>query len=104
MYQHIENEDGKIGLHDCRATHMSYENETLSFDFREGFYILNEDAPERSGMSKMKCHIIDEDIDGISIYIYRKTPSGMMISDFFEASIRFPKKRDTAYGFDELRL
>ena len=72
MYQYIENEDGKIGLHDCRTTHMSYENQSLSFDFPEGFYILNEGEPERSGMSKMKCHIIDEDIDGISIYIYRE--------------------------------
>ena len=62
MYQYTENEDGKIGLHDCRTTHMSYENQTLSFDFPEGFYILNEDEPERSGISKMKCHIIDEDI------------------------------------------
>lgn len=81
MYQYTENEDGKIGLHDCRTTHMSYENQTLSFDFPEGFYILNEDEPERSGISKMKCHIIDEDIDGISIYIYREDPSGMVIRE-----------------------
>ena len=81
MYKYITNEDKKIGLHDCRTTHMSYEKQTLSFDFPEGFYILNEEETVLSGMSKMECHIIDEEIDGISIYIYRKNSSQEVIRE-----------------------
>lgn len=28
--------------------------------------------------------------------------SGLILNDYFDSSIRFPKKKDTAYGFDEL--
>lgn len=28
--------------------------------------------------------------------------SGLVLTDFFQSSIRFPKKKDTAYGFEEL--
>ena len=91
MFKHIEKETGKVGLHDCRTNHMSYENHILSFEFPEGFFILNKEEPVRSGNAKMDCHIIDEDIDGISIYIYRKTSSGHVIredwSDHFISAI-----------------
>jgi len=72
MYEYEEEEDGKIGLHDCRANHMSYEKQILAFDFPNGFYILNNEEPERSGKAKMECNIIDEDIDGIS-YMWNKS-------------------------------
>lgn len=81
MYKYITNEDGKIGLHDCRTTNISYKNQILSFDFLEGFYILRKEEPVLSGMSKMECHIIDEEIDGISIYIYRENSSGEVIRE-----------------------
>ena len=81
MYKYITNEDEKVGLHDCRTTHMSYEKQILSFYFPEGFYILNKEEPVRSGMSKMECHIIDEEIDGISVYIYKKDSSGKVIRE-----------------------
>lgn len=81
MYKYITNEDGKIGLHDCRITNISYKNQILSFDFPEGFYILRKEEPVLSGMSKMECHIIDEEIDGISIYIYRENSSGEVIRE-----------------------
>lgn len=69
MYNYIENDDDKIGLHDCRVIHMDHNDHILSFDFAEGFYILNQEVPIRFKNSRMECHILDEDIDGISIYI-----------------------------------
>lgn len=81
MFKYIENKEGKIGLHDCRTTHISYENQILSFEFPEGFYILDTIEPVRSEKAKMECHIIDEDIDGISIFIYKKHSSGKIIRE-----------------------
>ena len=81
MYKHIVREDGKVGLHDCRTNHISYENHILSFEFPDGFYILNKPEPDRSGNAKMECHIIDEDMDGISIFIYKKNSLGKVIRE-----------------------
>lgn len=81
MYKYIAKENGKIGLHDCRINHISYENQILSFDFPDGFYILNKPEPEHSGQAKMECHIIDEDIDGISVFIYKENASGKVIRE-----------------------
>ena len=81
MFQYIENKDGKVSLHDCRTTHISYEKQILSFEFPEGFYILNNGEPVCSGEAKMECHIMDGDIDGISIYIYRVNSSGKVIRE-----------------------
>ena len=81
MYKYIENGIGKVGLHDCRTNHISYADEIFSVDFPEGFYILNKSEPNRSGKAKMQCHIIDEDIDGISVYIYKKNVFGKVIRE-----------------------
>ncbi len=98
MYKYIEEKE-EIGLHDCRCNHMSYENQVLSFDFPDGFYLLDKPEPERTGKAKMKCHIMDEEIDGISVYIYKKTSFGKVIredwSDNFIAAVN-----DGAFEFE----
>lgn len=81
MYKYIKNEDANISLHDCRTNHISYEKEILSFDFPDGFYIPYQPEPVRSGNAKMNCHIINEAIDGISVFIYKKNLLGKVIRE-----------------------
>lgn len=81
MYQHVEDEKFHIGLHDCRINRMEYEQQVLSFDFPEGFYILEQTEPQRCGNARMECHIVDEDIDGICVYIYRKSSKGNIVRE-----------------------
>lgn len=81
MYKYIKSDNGEVGLHDCRVTHMDHIGHILSFDFPEGFYILNQKGTPHFRDSRMECHIIDEDIDGIMIFIYRETAQGEVIRE-----------------------
>ena len=83
MYKNIAYDDKNIGLHDCRINQMSYENEVLSFYFNDGIFVISEgvDEPVRTGKARMDCHIIDEEIDGIFIYIFDKKSKGKSIRE-----------------------
>lgn len=63
-----------VSLHDCRINQMRYENKVLSFDFYDWIYVSDKTVEEfvRTGKVRMDCYIIDEFIDGISIYIFDK--------------------------------
>ncbi len=74
-------ENEKIGLHDCRTNHIRYENYIMTFEFPEGYYLLNSGEPQQTGKAEMRCHIVDEEIDGISVFIYRKKLSGKVIRE-----------------------
>jgi len=65
---------GNVSLHDCRINQMRYENKVLSFYFYDGIYVSDKTVEEfvRTGKVRMDCYIIDEFIDGISIYIFDK--------------------------------
>lgn len=80
-FNYAEYEENKVGLHNCRTTHIEYNDALLVFDFDEGVYLLNQEEPGLSGMAKMQCHIIDEDIDGITVYIFREDKSGKTIRE-----------------------
>lgn len=80
-FSYAEYEENKVGLHDCRTKHMEYSDSLLIFDFEDGVNLLSSEEPERSGAAKMQCHIIDEDIDGIKVYIFREDKSGKTIRE-----------------------
>lgn len=71
----------KFGLHDCRSNHIEYSDDTLIFDFKDGIYYLDSDEPKRTGKAQMKCHIIDMDLGGIAIYIYKTNKNGETVRE-----------------------
>lgn len=91
MFDYMIEENQKVGLHDCRTNHIQYDNKNIVFKFPEGYYLLNGNEPKRTEKAEMRCHIIDEEIGGISVYIYKEKPHGKVIredwSDNFVAAI-----------------
>ena len=67
-------------LHDCRTNYIKHENNILEFHFPKGYYLLNDNQPKQTGKAKMQCHLLNEEIDGISVYIY-KNKSGKVIRE-----------------------
>lgn len=66
-----------ISLHDCRATQMTLEKGVLSLTFPEGIWVTpdHEANPTgnvvRTGEARVEFTIADEEIDGITVYVYR---------------------------------
>lgn len=94
MYEHRElvgDGGGAVGLHDCRTDRIDRREGTLSFAFPGGFYLLRGGKAVRTGPAHMECRILDEDVDGISVFVYRETPSGKLLredwSDNFAAAV-----------------
>lgn len=81
MYKYSDNnENNDISLHDCRATEMKIENNSFSFTFDNGFYVLehNKNNPNKklsyTDRSEVVFHTIYNDIEGnITVYIFSKT-------------------------------
>lgn len=78
MYKHCDFDDSYISLHDCKAEKMKFENSILSFIFPDGFWISEKhsqnksDTTVRTNSSQVDFQIIDEEIDGIEIYVFKK--------------------------------
>lgn len=91
MYDCLIKENEYVGLHDCRIDHIKCNNQNIVFEFSNGYYVLENKEPKLTGSAEMKCHIIDEEIDGISVFIYRKDSSGKVVredwSDNFIAAV-----------------
>lgn len=73
-----------------------------------GFLFISDPTPNTNDTSKFVDEYMQLKKDG-HIKFYAKdewericTEAGLQVVDFWESSIRFPKKKDTAYGFDEL--
>ena len=73
-----------------------------------GFLFISDPAPNANDTSKFIDEYMQLKKDG-HIKFYTKgeweqicTEVGLKVVDFWDSSIRFPKKKDTAYGFDEL--
>lgn len=81
MYDYMIEENEKVGLHDCRTNCIQYNNNVMKFEFPEGYYLLNGKEPRQTGKAEMQCHILDEEIDGISVYIYRNKSFGKVIRE-----------------------
>lgn len=73
-----------------------------------GFLFISDPAPNANDTSKFIDEYMQLKKDG-HIKFYTKdeweqicTEAGLKFVGFWDSSIRFPKKKDTAYGFDEL--
>lgn len=73
-----------------------------------GYFFLSDPCPNECDYSRFVDEYMQLKKDGhIKFYTKKEwmdicCKSGMIISDFFESKIRFPKKKETAYGFEEL--
>lgn len=78
MYKYSDNnEKGDISLHDCRATKIEKNNDSLLFVFKEGFWVseCNRNNYNKklsyTDESEVKFKMLDEDIEsGITIYVF----------------------------------
>ncbi len=70
--------DKDIDIHDCKATCISFDSQTLIFSFDDGFWILNDNSFDdnklhKSGRSVMSVSLIEDNcIKSIEIYIFQK--------------------------------
>ena len=75
---------------------------------KNGSFFVSDPCPNDCDSSRFVDEYMQMKKDGhIKFYTKKEWENicgkfGMAMSDFFESSIRFPRKRDTAYGFDEL--
>lgn len=90
MFKHCDTDDRYITLHDCHAEKMSFDNSILSFTFPDGFWVMDQhphnksDHTVRTGLTQVDFQIIDEEIDGITIYIFRKGKTGKAVREEWE--------------------
>lgn len=90
MYNYQKLNDCYISLHDCRADKMNYKNGTLSFIFPEGFWVTAQHSENKSDdivrtdLSQVDFQIINEEIDGVQIYIFRKNANGKVVREDWE--------------------
>ena len=76
MYRNCDGGFPLFSLHDCRAERMAYENGVLSFCFPDGFWVTPDHPLNttgkivKTGPSEVKYRILDEDIDGVDIYVF----------------------------------
>lgn len=88
MYKHCDLDDSYISLHDCRAEKMKFQDGILSFGFPEGFWVTEKhsqnhsDTTVRTNSSQVDFQIIDEEIDGIEIYLFKKNRKKIVRDDW----------------------
>ncbi len=79
----------KVGLHDCRTDHADIRDGAVSFDFPNGFFVLNGREPKRTGRAKMTCRLMDTDMEEPTVYVYTEKDGAVVREDwsdrFFEA-------------------
>lgn len=90
MYRHQELNNPFISLHDCRAEKMNDSQGVLSFCFPDGFWVMAQ-HPEneskdcvRTDEAQVDIQIIDEEIDGVEIYLFREDGSKKVIREEWE--------------------
>lgn len=89
-FNHCDTDDSVISLHDCRAEKMSFCDGIVSFSFPDGFWITKQhpenklDEIVRTFASQVDFSIIDEEIEGVSIYIFKKNLRGKVIREEWE--------------------
>lgn len=90
MYKYCDSDNSYISLHDCHAEKMSIDKGILSFIFPDGFWITeqhcqnNSNAAVRTNSSQVDFQIIDEEIGGIEIYVFKKAAKGKIIREEWE--------------------
>lgn len=84
-YHHQDTDARFLSLHDCSAEKVSYEQETLSVYFPDGFWLL-ENHPEnptgevvKTDAAKVAFSVLDEGTDGVTVYTFGKTKRGRSV-------------------------
>lgn len=92
MYKYRKQNDQNISLHDCRAEKMSMKDGTLSFIFPDGLWILDQHPDNvsedivKTDLAQVDFQIIDEEIDGVEIFLFKKNKSGKVIREEWESA------------------
>lgn len=77
-YKYNTNCDKDIDLHDCKATDIAFDSQTLTFSFADGFWIINDSSfgdnkLHKSGQSIMSVLLIEDNyIKNVDIFIFQK--------------------------------
>lgn len=92
MYKYSDPNDTHISLHDCHAEKMSFIDGNLTFVFPNGFWITanhpanNSNDIVRTDSAQVDFQILDEEIDGITIYLFKKNRNSKVIREEWEAA------------------
>ena len=92
MYKYSDLDDSYISLHDCHAEKMKLEDGILSFIFPDGFWVTahhslnHSDRIVRTDSSQVDFQIIDEEIDGIEIYVFKQSRKKVIRDDWEPAN------------------
>ena len=90
MYKYSDLDDSYISLHDCQAEKIKFDHGVLSFFFPEGFWIAGQHPQNkleeivRTDAAQVDFSIIDEDIDGSEISVFKKSKRGKVIREDWE--------------------
>lgn len=88
MYKHYDSDDSNISLHDCRAEKIIFEDGILSFVFPDGFWITekhpqnNSDTTVLTNSSQVDFQIVDGELDGIEIYLFKRNRKKIVRDDW----------------------
>ena len=74
----------KVGLHDCRIDHAEIKDGVVTFDFPDGFFVLNGKEPKRTGKAKMTCRLADTDMEKPTVYVYVEKDGNVVREDWSE--------------------
>lgn len=91
MYKYCDVNDGYLSLHDCYAEKMRFDKGILSFELPDGFWVSKQHPQNESGnvvrtdYAQVNYHIMYEEIDGITFYIFKEGKNGKVIREEWEA-------------------
>lgn len=106
MYKHVETDDKLVSIHDCYAEKMSFDNSVLSFVFQNGFWVLEKhpanesDNIVRTDKARVDFCVIDEEFDGITIFVFKKQNERTAIREEWEAESFINAVNDGAFKLE----
>ena len=84
MYRYKVVNDECVGLHDCRANKMAWNENVLSFYIPDGIWVWMTGETIKTKEAKVDFEIIDKEIDGVDIYLFKKNRSGKVVREEWE--------------------
>ena len=78
-YNVINNEH--VGLHDCRANKISWDENILSFYFPDGIWIWDVGDAVKTDVAQVDFEIMDKEVDSVDIFLFKKNRSGKVIRE-----------------------
>lgn len=95
-----------FSLHDCRAERISFTDRILSFFLSEGFLVSPQHPQNstenwvRTDAAQVNFFILDEAIDGITVYLFRKTRGGKTVREEWEPDKFFRAVNNGTYQLE----